>query len=101
MAFMEDGASLESALTYINLPSVKYSDKQNSLYDGQSKKEQFIVPTFHYVSPKQGNFRYGLSLVAPAGLSKRWDNAYAKATAKEFTLKVFELNPTMRYAKRL
>jgi long-chain fatty acid transport protein len=97
MAFMNDGSSLESALTYINLPSVKYSDKQNSLYDGKSKKEQFIVPTFHYVSPKYGNFRYGLSLVAPAGLSKRWNDAYAKATAKEFTLKVFELNPTMSY----
>jgi len=95
MAFMNDGSSLESALTYINLPSVKYTDTSD--FENKSKEEQFIVPTFHYVSPKYGNFRYGLSLVAPAGLSKRWNDAYAKATAKEFTLKVFELNPTMSY----
>lgn len=55
------------------------------------------MPTLHYVSPKQGNLRYGLSIVAPGGLSKRWDEAYSKATAEEFTLKIIEVNPTMSY----
>lgn len=95
MAFMPENGSLETALTYINLPSVKYTDTLG--FENKSKEEQFILPTFHYVSPKQGNFRYGLSLVAPAGLSKRWNDAYPKATAQEFTLKVFELNPTISY----
>lgn len=95
MAFMPENGSLETALTYINLPSVKYTDTLG--FENKSKEEQFILPTFHYVSPKQGNFRYGLSLVAPAGLSKRWNDAYPKATAQEFTLKVFEFNPTISY----
>lgn len=98
MAFMEDGASLETALTYIRLPQIKYTDILNSApYNGDSKVENFIVPTFHYVSPKQGNLRYGLSLVAPGGLSKRWDEAFSQATAEEFTLTILELNPTVSY----
>jgi long-chain fatty acid transport protein len=97
MAFMEDGASLETALTYINLPKIKYTDATTSSNNSDSKVENFIMPTLHYVSPKQGNFRYGLSIVAPGGLSKRWDEAYAKATAEEFTLKIIEINPTVSY----
>jgi len=97
MAFMEDGASLESALTYIRLPSIKYTDAEVAAVNGDSKVENFIVPTFHYVSPKQGDFRYGLSIVAPGGLSKRWDEAYGKASAEEFTLTIIEINPTMSY----
>jgi long-chain fatty acid transport protein len=98
MAFMEDGSNLETALTYINLPSINYTDTLNSSpYNGDSLKEEFIVPTLHYVSPKFGDFRYGLSIVAPGGLSKRWDESYAKASAEEFTLEIIELNPTMSY----
>jgi long-chain fatty acid transport protein len=97
MAFMEDGASLETALTYINLPKIKYTDATTSSNNSDSKVENFIMPTLHYVSPKQGNLRYGLSIVAPGGLSKRWDEAYSKATAEEFTLKIIEVNPTMSY----
>lgn len=102
MAFMEDGASLETALTYINLPSVKYNNSATNPYpgadtDADSLVEKFIIPTFHYVSPKMGNLRYGLSIVAPGGLSKRWDEAYAKATAEEFALTIIEINPTVSY----
>ena len=101
MAFMEDGASLETALTYINLPKIKYTNSSSNpsvvASDTDSKAENFIMPTLHYVSPKQGNLRYGLSIVAPGGLSKRWDEAYSKATAEEFTLKIIEVNPTMSY----
>jgi long-chain fatty acid transport protein len=97
MAFMEDGSNLETALTYINLPSISYTDANNAAYDSDSEVEQFIVPTLHYVSPKFGDFRYGLSIVAPGGLSKQWTDAYGKATAEEFTLEIIELNPTMSY----
>lgn len=96
MSFMAQGAYTEVALTYINLPKVSY-DGVGTATDGDSKTEQFLMPNLHYVSPMVGNWRYGLSITAPAGLSKRWDEAYAKAFAEEFTLKVIEVNPTVSY----
>lgn len=97
MPFMEDGAMIEVGMTYINLPKVSYTDAASSTLNGNSQVEEFLMPTMHYVSPMVGNWRYGLSIVAPAGLSKRWDDAFAKATAQEFTLKVIEVNPTASY----
>jgi long-chain fatty acid transport protein len=97
MSFMENGAYTEVALTYINLPEVSYTDSLNSAYSGDSKEEKFLMPNLHYVSPMVGNWRYGLSITAPAGLSKRWDESFAKRTAEEFTLKVIEVNPTVSY----
>jgi long-chain fatty acid transport protein len=38
-----------------------------------------------------------MSLVVPGGLSKRWDSAYQKLFAKEFTLKIVEFNPAIAY----
>jgi len=38
-----------------------------------------------------------MSLVVPGGLSKRWNSPYAKASAKEFTLQIVELNPSISY----
>ncbi len=95
MAFSPSGSDLEIDFTYIGLSKVKYTDTTG--FTNESKSEQFLVPTFHYMSPFVDNWRFGLSLVAPGGLSKRWEDAYAKATAKEFTLKIFELNPTASY----
>lgn len=97
MAFMGNGAEIETVLTYINLPQVKYTDTSNSAYNADSLKEQFLAPSLHYVSPKMGDWRYGLSIVAPAGLSKRWDSAYQMTTSEEFTLQVVEINPTASY----
>ncbi len=96
MAFMAQGAYTEMALTYINLPKVSY-DGTGTATDGDSKTEQFLMPNLHYVSPAVGDWRFGLSITAPAGLSKRWDEAYQKATAEEFSLKVIEVNPTVSY----
>jgi len=96
MSFMENGAFTEVAMTYINLPKVNYTDALSSR-DGDSKEEQFLMPNLHYVSPKMGDWRYGLSITAPAGLSKRWNEAYQMRTAEEFTLKVIEVNPTASY----
>jgi long-chain fatty acid transport protein len=96
MSFMENGAFTEVAMTYINLPKVNYTDALSSR-NGDSKEEQFLMPNLHYVSPKMGDWRYGLSITAPAGLSKRWDEAYPKRSAEEFTLKVIEVNPTASY----
>ena len=97
MAFMAEGGYIETSLTYINLPKVDYTDSGNSAQNGDSKEENFLLPNLHYVSPMVGNWRYGLSIVAPAGLSKRWDESYQMQTSEEFTLKVVEINPTASY----
>ncbi len=99
MALMGGGAEIEGSLTYINLAKVSYSDALPASYglNGDSKEEHFLLPNLHYVSPMMGDWRYGLSIVAPGGLSKRWDETYGKATAEEFTLKVVEVNPTASY----
>lgn len=99
MVFMAQGAYTEVAMTYINLPKVNYeaANSTNGNANGDSKEEQFLMPNLHYVSPMVGNWRYGLSITAPAGLSKRWDEAYQMRTAEEFTLKVIEVNPTASY----
>lgn len=96
MALMGGGAEIETAFTYINLPKVTFTGT-NPAHSGDSLEEHFFVPTMHYVSPMMGNWRYGLSIVAPGGLSKRWDEAFSKASAEEFTLRVIEVNPTASY----
>lgn len=100
MSFMENGAFTEVAMTYINLPKVNYTAAGTTPAgnaNGDSKEEQFLMPNLHYVSPKMGDWRYGLSITAPAGLSKRWDEAYQMRSSEEFTLKVIEINPTASY----
>ncbi len=98
MVWNDNANLLEFGLTYINLPKVDYSGKVNGNYaDASSRREQFLLPTLHFSSKDQGGWRYGFSITAPGGLSKRWDNAVQQATAKEFTLKVVEINPTFAY----
>ncbi len=93
MVFNEDGGSMEVDMTYIHLSAIQY---EGGSPDDASDVERFLVPTFHYVSPKMGNARFGLSVVAPAGLTKRWDGT-GKATAQQFTLKTVEINPSVAY----
>lgn len=98
MAFIEDGSQLELALTYIHLTSINYTDvlPLPSL-QANSEKENFLAPAFHYISPMVKDWRFGLSITAPGGLSKRWEDPYAKAYAQKFALKIVELNPTASY----
>lgn len=96
MVFSENkGAALEVDLTYIGLSKVDYTPTNGNTI--RSDTENFIVPTLHYVSPAVDNFRFGLSLVSPAGLSKKWNDAPASTYAKEFTLQTLEVNPTVAY----
>lgn len=99
MAFLTNPRhELEMGLTYINLPSIKYTDSAITARNGESKKEHFIVPYMHFVTPDVGSdWRFGFSFVAPGGLAKRWDTLYQKGTAKKFSLKVVEANPTASY----
>ncbi|NLC27461.1 MAG: transporter, partial [Campylobacteraceae bacterium] len=97
MVWMDDGYHLEMGLTYINLPKVKF-DGLDSSHSGKSKAENFLAPTGHLVTKEYyENWRFGFSMVAPGGLSKRWQTPYAKGYAEEFTLKIIEANPTAAY----
>ena len=98
MVYMSDVNHVEVDVTYIGLEKVNYSGTVYGTgpYSFSSEGEDFIVPTLHYVSGDLGNnLRFGLSLVSPGGLSKRWENSIASYTAKEFTLETIELNPTI------
>ena len=88
---------LEIDTTYIHLTPVDFAGTTGSY---SSKAENFIVPAVHFVSKKLGDngARVGMSITAPAGLSKRWEAAVPKATAQEFTLQVIEFNPTVAFA---
>jgi long-chain fatty acid transport protein len=96
MVFSDNkGSAIEVDLTYIGLSKVDYNPVSgNSI---SSKAENFIVATLHYVSPAFDKFRFGFSIVSPAGLSKKWSDAPGSTYAKEFTLQTIELNPTVAY----
>ncbi|MCK4737561.1 MAG: outer membrane protein transport protein [Sulfurimonas sp.] len=102
MVFMKDENTIETDLTYIGLSDTNYHGSYtNNLIVTTSghyinaKKENFLVPSLHYVSGDISGARFGLSIVAPAGLSKRWNDSPAKTSADEFTLTTIELNPTV------
>ncbi len=95
MAFMGDKQYFDGALTLIHLPSTTYTLIEP--YSGESEEENIVTPTMHYVSNPIGNWRWGVSMTVPGGLTKRWDTAYQKLYAEEFTLKNVELNPVFSY----
>lgn len=92
MVYNDDVNLFEADMTYIGLSSIDFDGTS----DYSSKKENFLVPSLHFSSKKLGNSgaRIGLSVVVPAGLSKRWDHSTPKATAEEFTLETIEVNPS-------
>ena len=95
MAFMEDKQYIEGALTLVHLPSNEYT--LFAPFSGESETENILIPSGHYVANAMGDFRWGISMVAPGGLTKRWESPYQKLYAEEFTLKVVEINPSMSY----
>jgi long-chain fatty acid transport protein len=97
MSWLENKWQTDASLTWIHLASIEYTDNTTASYNSGSRTEDFALPNLHVVSPEYNNFRFGLSVVYPYGLSKRWDNAFPKTSAEEFTLKTYELNPTVSY----
>lgn len=101
MVFMKDESFVEANLIYIGLHDINYQGSYTAStvtsggYDLDSKKENFLVPSLHYVSNDINGARFGLSVVSPAGLSKRWSDAPAVYSAEEFTLKTVEVNPSV------
>jgi long-chain fatty acid transport protein len=97
MSWLSDGWQAQANLTYIHLTPISYEDYRSPLFDAESEGENFLLPTGFMVSPYYGDVRFGLSVTAPYGLAKRWNDPYPRATAQEFSLEVIELNPTVSY----
>ncbi|WP_457597165.1 OmpP1/FadL family transporter [Hydrogenimonas sp.] len=98
MGWMDERQWFEGALTLIHLPAVQFDGTVRGVPASlESKTEDFIVPTLHYVGPKFGRWRFGLSVTAPGGLSKRWPDQPARSYAEEFTLAIVELSPSFSY----
>ncbi len=98
MSWMDDKWQVQADLTYIHLASIDYDDARVPLYNSASEEEHFLLPTGFLVSPDFSGLRFGMAFVAPNGLAKRWKSPYARAVAEEFSLKVFEMNPTVSYS---
>ena len=100
MSFNENKKELEFSLMAINLPSINYKDNAIPFKNSNSEVENFFVPTVFFTSEameNMGNIRYGFSMSVPGGLSKKWEDTYAKLYAQEFTLEIIELNPVISY----
>jgi long-chain fatty acid transport protein len=97
MSFNPNITQSEFSLMHIGLTSIKYDDNRLTAYDSDSTKENFLLPTMFFSSKDNNGIRYGLSVTAPGGLSKRWDDTFAKTSAEEFSLRIIELNPVMSY----
>jgi long-chain fatty acid transport protein len=96
MVFMQDVNHAEFDLMYIGLEGTKFEGSvYGTPYNISAKEENFIVPSLHFVSSKLGDARVGLSVVVPAGLTKRWSDAPATHKAEEFSLQVVEFNPSI------
>ncbi|WP_292664255.1 outer membrane protein transport protein [Nitratifractor sp.] len=103
MAFLDPKTQyFEGALTLVHLPSNDFDGVQ--LFPGtivpasaSSETEWAAFPTLHYVHSAQGKWRWGVSLTAPAGMTKRWQSPAQKAFAEKFYLLTAELNPSLSY----
>jgi long-chain fatty acid transport protein len=103
MSFMANKNFLEGGITLAHLPANKFQGNQALSAtvllpaNNESEVENIPIPFFHYVSPAYGDFRFGLSLTVPGGLTKRWNSGVQKLFAEEFSLKIVELNPSFSY----
>jgi len=95
MSFLGEKHYVEGGISLVHLPSNVYT--LGGPLSGESEVEDLLVPNLHYVSAPMGDFRWGVSLTVPGGLTKRWETPYQKASAEEFTLKVIELSPSLSY----
>jgi len=99
MSFMADENALEADTMIVYLAPTNFKGSGTQAGDDiDAESEIFLIPSLNYVSPKYGDYRFGLSVAVPGGLSKRWSDSPAVDKAEEFTLQVVEINPTVAYA---
>ncbi len=98
MVWSDEGAQIETNLIYIYLPSAKFEGSVfGNPVSADSKSESFVLPNIHYISPKRGKARFGLSVVYPFGLSKRWNDPFQQLFAEEFTLETIEIDLSVAF----
>lgn len=97
MPDLKVGQGLEFDVHYVYVPSQVYDDRRSDSLSGESNALHSLRPTFFYTSKSYSDFRFGLSLVTPFGLSKEWDDPYPATFATEYSVQVFELNPAISY----
>lgn len=103
MAFLDPVTRYaEAAMTLVYLPTMDYKGQQYlSGYlvpaDGESEHEWAAYPTLHYVHRAQGRARWGVSLTAPVGQTRRWNSPIQKTFAEKFYLMTAELNPSLSF----
>ena len=104
MAFLDEQSSyIEAGLTIVHLPSIDFRGEQYITgvgyipADGESKKEWAAIPFGHFVSRAMGDWRVGVSVTSPVGLTKRWDTPVQKTFAQKFYLLTVEINPSVSY----
>jgi len=96
MSFLDESKSyVEGGITLVHLAPNVYT--LIDPYSGESEEENIPIPFLHYVSKPIGDFRWGMSMVIPGGLTKRWESQPQKSFVEEFTLKVIELSPNISY----
>lgn len=100
-----DGSSqyLEGGLTVVHLPAFDYTGTQTFKSgvtipaNAETEVENAFLPNLHYVSKAYGNWRYGVSVVVPGGLVKRWETPVQKLFAQKFDLTTALINPSVTY----
>ena len=96
MVYNDKRHNIELSGTYVQLEPGTY-DSTNGAFHIESKREQTVIPSLHYVSKELNDkgIRVGFSVVSPAGLTREWEDMPASATAKKYSLRTIELNPTV------
>jgi long-chain fatty acid transport protein len=96
MSFNQNMYELEVGLMNVNLESIKYTDR-DATRSGESEEENTLIPSLFLSTKDYDGIRYGFSITVPGGLSKKWEDAYPKTFAEDFTLRIIEFNPTASY----
>jgi len=98
MVWLDEGSKMELGASYINSTDTKFVGTVGGMVaSANSKADKTALPFIHYVSPKFEKWRFGLSVVEPAGIAKRWNSPIQMITAEETYLGVIELNPSLAY----
>ncbi|NPA32055.1 MAG: transporter [Aquificae bacterium] len=99
MSFLKESWLFETGIRIVYLPEIDFRgavlDPVLGAYvptSTSSSSETHVAPYLHLVFPPYKSLRFGIAFVTPAGLSKKWDQYPASVYAKEFTLKVYELD---------
>ena len=98
MVWLGEEAMIDAGATYIQVAETKFDGTVGGIpASANSNEESSILPFIHFVSPEIGKWRFGASIIEPAGIAKRWDAVVQKATAEETMLRVIVINPSAAY----